>query len=270
MTASTLPDASTLQTALAGTRWRAVEVVDETSSTNADLTERAGSGEVVDGVVRIAGRQTAGRGRHARVWQTPDGQLAVSAAVAVTPEQAPALGWLSLLTGLAVRQAVDETTGAAVALKWPNDILVPGTGKKLSGILSEFRPTGVPGGVAVIGTGFNLDLTGDGQGADVDIPTAACLRSLTGAPVDTTAFLTAYLTALSSLLDRWPDDLSGLAADYREACATIGVPVRVVLPGDVEVTGTATDVDDEGRIVIDGPDGPISAAAGDVTHLRTT
>ncbi|MFT3714687.1 MAG: biotin--[acetyl-CoA-carboxylase] ligase [Gordonia sp. (in: high G+C Gram-positive bacteria)] len=266
MTETNLPDAASVRTALAGTRWRRIEVVSETGSTNADLVARAGAGEDLDGTGRIAGRQTAGRGRHARVWQTPDGQLAVSAAVAVRAEDAPSLGWLSLLTGLAVREAVAGVAGAAVELKWPNDILVadgPDAGKKLSGILSEFRPTG-PGGIAVIGTGLNLDLTA----AEPAIPTAACLRSVAGTPVDATAVVVAYLSALSRLLDRWQDDLPGLADDYRSASATLGRPVRLILPGDVEVIGTASAVDEQGRIVVDGPDGPVTAAAGDVTHLR--
>ena len=269
MTATPLPDADALARESAETRWREIEVVEATGSTNADLVARATAGEAVDGAVLIAGHQRTGRGRHTRVWQTPPGQLAVSAAVAVDAGHTAAVGWLSLLTGLAVRTAVGETTGVAVDLKWPNDVLAPeqtgGGGRKVSGILCEFVPAPGGGGVAVIGTGLNLDLTA----AQPPIETATCLRSLTGAPVDPTALAGAYLRSLSALLRRWPDGLDGLAADYRAASATLGRRVRLVLPGDREVIGRAVDVDDEGRIVVEGPDGPVTAAAGDVTHLRT-
>lgn len=267
-----LPDPAALARALDGTRWRQVEVVAATGSTNADLVARAAAGDDVDAAVLIAGQQTAGRGRYARVWQTPPGQLAVSAALRVDAAQTPAVGWLSLLTGLAVRTAVAEVSGVDVDLKWPNDVLVPDAsadargGRKLSGILCEFAPTPGDGGVAVIGTGLNLDLTA----AKPAIETAACLRELAGTAVDPTTLAAAYLSALSGLLNRWPAELPALAAEYRRACATLGKRVRLVLPGDVEVIGIAVDVDDEGRIVVDGPQGPVAASAGDVTHLRLT
>ncbi|GAA4748464.1 biotin--[acetyl-CoA-carboxylase] ligase [Gordonia alkaliphila] len=268
-----LPDPVALAAALTDTRWREVAVVAATGSTNADLVARAGEGDAaVDGAVLIAGEQTAGRGRYARVWQTPPGQLAVSAALRVEAEQTPAVGWLSLLTGLAVREAVVEVTGVAVDLKWPNDVLVPADGRKLSGILCEFVPSPSGGGVAVIGTGLNLDLTQ----AQPRLETAACLRELTGGAVDPTALAAAYLRALSGLLDRWPAELPALAERYRRASATLGKRVRLILPGDTEVIGTAVDVDDEGRIVVDGVDGEkgengrVAASAGDVTHLRLT
>lgn len=263
-----LPDRQSLTRALAGTCWHDVAVVAETGSTNADLVARAGQPGLA-GSVLIAGHQRSGRGRHARVWQTPPGQLAVSVAVAVPAADTPAIGWLSLLTGLAVRTAIGATTGVVVDLKWPNDVLapagVPGAGKKLSGILSEFAADADgAGGIAVIGTGLNLDLAG----AQPPIETAASLRAVTGSAVDPTALTAAYLRALSDLLTRWPHDRAGLAADYRAASATLGAQVRLVLPGDTEVIGTAIDVDDSGRIVVDGPAGPVTASAGDVTHLR--
>ncbi len=263
-----LPEEPALTRGISGTRWTAVTVVAETGSTNADLVARAAAGDLVDGAVLIAGHQRTGRGRHSRVWQTPPGQLAVSAAITVPPEQTSAIGWLSLLTGLAVRSAVRDLTGVAVDLKWPNDVLVPagrpGGGRKLSGILCEFTPVVGGGGVAVIGTGLNLDLSG----AQPPIETAWSLTELTGGPADPTAVALAYLRALSAVLDRWPDDLAGLVADYRAASATIGRRVRLVLPGHVEVVGQAVDVDGEGRIVVEGSDGPVAASAGDVTHLR--
>lgn len=264
-----LPDQTGLEQALRGTRWRRIEVVAETGSTNADLAARADAGEDLDGQVRIAGFQSAGRGRHARLWQTPHGQIAVSAGVAVRPDQLPAIGWLSLLTGLAAAEAVLQVTGVRPDLKWPNDVLAPstaaGAGKKLAGILSEFHPAGDSGGgAAIIGTGLNLDLTG----AEPPIETAASLRELAGAPVDATELTAAYLRALSERLVRWPHDLPGLAADYRAASATLGRQVRLILPGDREVVGEAVDIDDEGRIVVDAPGQTVAAAAGDVTHLR--
>ncbi|GAA4673735.1 biotin--[acetyl-CoA-carboxylase] ligase [Gordonia humi] len=266
MTESALPDAARLRQLVSGTRWHTVEVVAETGSTNADLIARADDPEIA-GTVRIAGFQSSGRGRHARVWKTPHGQLAMSAAVAVRPGDAERVGWLSLLTGLAVHEALSSVAGVRAELKWPNDVLAPsadGPGGKLSGILSEFRPLPDGGGVAVIGTGVNVDL----DPAAVETARAESVRALAGRAVDPTDVAAAYLRALSDRLAHWPDDVAALVADYRAASTTLGRRVRLILPGDREVIGDAVDIDDQGRIIVDGPDGRVVASAGDVTHLR--
>lgn len=269
-----LPDADRLRSLLAGSRWHDVEVVAETGSTNSDLAERADDPGLA-GTVLIAGSQRAGRGRHARVWQTPPGQLAISVAVAVPAGSENRIGWLSLLTGLATADAIAAVAAAPVRLKWPNDILAAGPeGGKLAGILAEYRPlTGggsagggtAGGGMAIIGAGINVDF--DGDAADGEF-TAASVSQLAGGHIDVTELAAAYLNALSDRLAAWPSDPGVLLTGYRKASATLGKQVRLLLPGGTEVVGTAVDVDEQGRIVVDGPGGRVTAAAGDVTHLR--
>jgi BirA family biotin operon repressor/biotin-[acetyl-CoA-carboxylase] ligase len=267
-----LPDVNTLREQLAGTRWTSIEVVPETGSTNADLIARAADvGADLDGTVRIAGFQSQGRGRHARVWKTPHGQLAVSAAIAVTSGDTDRIGWLSLLTGLAVRDALNEVTGVDVELKWPNDVLAPSVdgeaGGKLSGILCEFRPNADGGGVAVIGTGINIDV-------DREVATGANAASVRGIStrstreIESTEVAAAYLRALSARVSAWPSHIDHLIGDYRAASATLGKRVRLILPGDVEVIGDAVDIDTEGRVIVQTESERIVASAGDVTHLR--
>src|SRR4051794_18215127 len=136
----------------AGPRWRDIEVVDQTGSTNADLLARAAAGEDIDGVVLIAEAQTAGRGRHGRSWSTPPrSQIALSAGVGVGALPSDVWGWLPLLTGVAVVDAIAEVTGVTAGLKWPNDVLVTDRGK-LAGILAEVA---APESLVVIGLGIN-------------------------------------------------------------------------------------------------------------------
>ncbi|ROZ83333.1 biotin--[acetyl-CoA-carboxylase] ligase [Gordonia sp. OPL2] len=259
MTADT-PDAAALTDLVADTRWRGVEVVDATGSTNADLVARAAT-EDVDGIVRITTDQTAGRGRHARVWAAPAGsQLAMSSAVAVG-DDTEHLGWLSLIAGLAAVAAIEETVGVRPGLKWPNDVLVDD--RKVAGILSEYTQ-GVAGGIAVIGIGINTAMTPD----QLPVPTATSLQISTGRPVDPTGLAAAFLRELSALLGLWPADVDRLAETYRSRSDTVGKRVRLVLPGDREIVGKATGVDAAGRIVIDSDGREVVAAAGDVTHLR--
>ena len=245
--------------AVDGTRWRRIEVVESTGSTNADLIARAAEPDI-DGTVRITTDQTAGRGRHQRVWTAPPGgQLAVSAAWAIGGHTEQ-LGWLSLLTGMSAAAAIEAQTGIRPVLKWPNDVLVDD--RKVAGILAEY--TGTPdGGVAVVGIGINTEMTAD----ELPVPTATSLALATGGPIDAAGLATAYLRALSEW--EWPLDLDAVAAQYRQRSDTLGRRIRLHLPGDREVVGVATDIDRDGRIVVETGDGErIVAAAGDVVHLR--
>lgn len=121
-------------------------------STNTALLERAAKAPI-DGYVLTAEAQTAGRGRRGREWLSPFGRnLAVS--IGFRSEQPPArLGALSLVVGLAVRQALLDVGVEGVELKWPNDVLLHG--RKLGGILIELVRATAPVEV-VIGIGVNI------------------------------------------------------------------------------------------------------------------
>jgi BirA family biotin operon repressor/biotin-[acetyl-CoA-carboxylase] ligase len=238
--------------------WRRIDIVEETGSTNADLLARAAAGEDIDGSVLIAESQTAGRGRHGRTWSTPPGsQVALSAGVGVGAVPSDAWGWLPLLTGVAVVDAVAEVAGVTAGLKWPNDVLV-GTGK-LAGILAEVA---APAPVVVVGLGLNVTEAPD--------PNATSL-SMLDASADRTVLAEAFLKHLAARIDSWRAANgvdAALASDYRARSVTIGSRVRALLPGDSAVEGIATDIDDVGRLQIDTGDEVVTVSAGDITHLR--
>ena len=200
--------------------------VDSTNRVAADLA-RAGA---PDGLVVGADHQTAGRGRRGRSWESRPGS---SLLVSVLRRPVPAL--VSLAAGVAAAQACETVAGVPARLKWPNDVVVPEG--KLGGILCE-----QVGGAAVVGLGLNVSWAPVG---------AACL----GPTVDRDAVLAAFLQALDQ-----PDDV---LTRYRARCSTLGRLVRVALPGS-PVEGVADDVDDQGRLVVDGR----AIGAGDVVHLR--
>lgn len=198
----------------------------EVGSTNRVAADLVRAG-APDGVVVGADHQTAGRGRLGRPWESRPG---ASLLVSVILRPAPAL--VTLAAGVA---AAEACAGVEVRLKWPNDLMLGDA--KLGGILSE-----LVGDAAVVGLGLNLSWAPAG---------AACL----GADMDREAILAAYLTGLDS-----PGDV---LARYRARCSTLGRRVRVAVPGDM-LEGVATDIDDDGRLLVDG----CAVAAGDVVHVR--
>ncbi len=249
--------------------WRQVRRLATTGSTNADLVALAAAGEPA-GLVLVADEQTAGRGRSGRSWTAPPGS-ALTFSVLLRPHRAAAhLGWLPLLTGLAVVDAVRSVTGVPAVLKWPNDVVVPTDGGegKLAGILAE--RVGGPGGGAgavVVGVGLNVSTTAAG----LPVPTATSLLLAGADLVDRGVLLDAVLARLAERYRRWDGDAgldAELAAAYRLRCATLGRDVRAELPGGGAVTGRAVDLDDAGRLLVRTGEGVRAVGAGDVVHLR--
>ncbi|WP_405489619.1 biotin--[acetyl-CoA-carboxylase] ligase [Nocardia sp. NBC_00511] len=238
----------------------AVEVVESTGSTNADLVARAAD-STADRIVLIAETQERGRGRHDRQWVSPPrAQLAMSVLVRVRGIDPAVLGWLPLLTGIAVVDAVRADTGVKAVLKWPNDVLVDG--RKLAGILAEVAAVGDDPAV-VVGIGVNVSLTE----AELPVPHATSLSLAGAGEVDRTGLVRAVLREFADRFATWEAagwDISALAAAYRDRCATIGAQVRAELPGGDVMTGMATGIDEYGRLLI----GDRAVSAGDVTHLR--
>lgn len=240
-----------------------IDVVDETGSTNADLLARHAAGEDIRGAVLLAEHQSAGRGRNGRSWSAPPrSQIALSIGVAADGVPPEGWGWLPLLTGVALVDAVKAITGIEAGVKWPNDVLV-GTGK-LAGVLAE---VGAPDPVIVVGLGLNVTLTAD----EAPDPRATSLQMLGAAQLDRNALTAAILRELTTRIQSWraaqgPDPT--LVEDYRQRSATLGSQVRALMPGDHEITGTAVDVDELGRLRIDTGSEIITVSAGDITHLR--
>jgi BirA family biotin operon repressor/biotin-[acetyl-CoA-carboxylase] ligase len=243
-------------------RWRRVDVVAETGSTNADLAERARRGEE-PGVALIADFQSAGRGRRGRVWTAPPGSsLAMSALLRPRGVPLASWTWVPLLAGLAVVEGLGACAGVAARLKWPNDVLVGG--RKICGILVERVET--PSGPAcVVGLGINVRLSE----AELPVPTATsfALLDLPVVPPRTTVAV-AVLRALETVIAGWERDPGRTPAAYRAVSDTVGRDVQVVLADDRTVHGRASDIDADGRLVLQTSDGLLVVGAGDVVHLR--
>jgi BirA family biotin operon repressor/biotin-[acetyl-CoA-carboxylase] ligase len=227
----------------------------------------------------VADFQSAGRGRLARRWQAPPGtSIAVSAVVPVPAGRTADLGWLPLLSGMAMCSALAEVAQVAGRLKWPNDVMVqearPGndgtvSGEeapwlKISGVLCEMAPGG---DLVVIGAGVNIGQ----QRSELPVDTATSLALCGAGAVRREDLISRYLAELADLHGAWAAGGTGLSAKreaYRTCCLTIGLDVDVHQPDGRLARGTATGVDDEGRLVVAAGGASVAHAAGDVVHVR--
>jgi len=154
----------------------------------------------------------------------------------------------------------------AVGLKWPNDVLVGG--KKISGVLSELVPDLSS---VVIGAGLNLNQTA----AELPIEAATSVAIETGQPCDRNRALEVYLGHFTRLYESFKQSggnavVGGLRNEVIEGCVSIGLSVRVILPGDNERFGKAVGIDDSGRLIVQPENSAevFAVAAGDIVHLR--
>lgn len=268
---------ATLRAALVrpGALWRDVRVVASTASSNTDSLAAARAG-AAEGIVLVAESQTAGRGRLGRRWVSPP-LAALTFSVLLRPRGVPAAGkgWVPLLAGVAVAAALRAGTGLDARLKWPNDVLVGGA--KVAGILAEQS-----GDAIVVGAGINVS----GRQDELPAAGATSLAMAGAAGPDREQLLVSVLAELERRYLAWlgtaagrgpgtgtagtgPDaDACGLRPEYRRLSGTLGGAVRVLLPGGQVLTGTASDVDETGRLVVLTASGPVAVSAGDVVHLR--
>jgi BirA family biotin operon repressor/biotin-[acetyl-CoA-carboxylase] ligase len=249
-----------------GGLWRRIDVRAETGSTNADVSDAARRGEP-EGLVVVAERQREGRGRRDRQWVSPArAGLTLSVLLRPGPAVSPKTwGWLPLLAGMALRDAVQKQADVEAALKWPNDLLIGDA--KCAGILAE-----VAGDAVVVGIGLNVTTRAD-ELPPVSGP-ATSLRLAGARNTDRDPLLRALLRGLAGWYAGWREaggdaEMCGLLSAYRTACATLGRPVTVRLPGGDDLVGTATAIDRDGQLVVRTADGrEVSVAAGDVLHVR--
>ncbi len=224
-----------------------VTFVAETGSTNADLL--VAGAELADGTVLVADRQTAGRGRLDRSWESPPDQagvgteptglnLLMSTLFRVAP---PMAHDLVRRVAIAAARACERVADVSPSLKWPNDLLLGD--KKLAGILAQ-----AGGDFVVVGIGLNVAWAPAG---------AACL------PVGSRDQV---LRALLEEFARLPSDIS---REYRERLGTLGRNVRVELVSGTFV-GRAIDVTADGGLIVEVGTEQRIVTAGDVIHLRLT
>lgn len=213
--------------------------------------------EEEEGLIVLAEVQQSGRGRFQRPWIVPAGTSVQISLLARPPLSA--LGQLPMLLALAAAEAIEQTTGLTIAIKWPNDLLIGG--RKTAGVLVESR---IEGEQATVVGGLGINVNFDPAQIDGIPATATSLMVETGSLVDRRRLLEALLEQIDHHYDQLLSGISPLML-WRARIETISRQVAVKA-GARTLRGTATGVDREGRLIIRTDAGVIEAlAAGEVT-----
>lgn len=238
------------------------EYLVQTGSTNKDLLAKAE--HLPEFYVLATDFQSAGKGRMDRSWEAKPGS-SVMASILLRPRfsQSSGIGWLSLLTALAITRAISDL-GLAPKIKWPNDVLIKE--KKISGILAEAASD-----LSCVVIGFGINVNQSAQQLPVD--TATSLSMENAGAVDRDQLLAAVIENIRSLYIELSDaggdaQASGLRQAILDLSATVGSQVSIEFPDGKKVFGLAKDIDESGRLVIITQNETLSVSAGDVLHLR--
>lgn len=248
---------------MTGAEWPAgvgLRIHDSLDSTNAEAARLAGAGE--PGPLWILARtQTAGRGRRGRGWVSPPGNL--MATLLLRPQRPPGeAAQLSFLAALAVADLLDpELARGALALKWPNDVLV--AGRKIAGILLE-SAAGAEGRLAWLAVGIGVNLAHHPQDPDLAYP-ATSLPAATGRSLAPEDALTRLAAAFAGRQALWEGQgFAPVRAAWLARAAGLGQPITVRLPGET-LSGGFAGLSPDGALLLAEPGGLTrKVAAGEV------
>jgi BirA family transcriptional regulator, biotin operon repressor / biotin---[acetyl-CoA-carboxylase] ligase len=221
-----------------------------TDSTNERARELAGDG-APSGSVVTAGEQSAGRGRHGRVWSAPAGAALLYSAILRPLDERHAL--LPLAVPLAVCDAIEAVAPVRCRVKWPNDVWIEES--KVAGVLIEARPPDW----AVIGIGVNVAIADDEFPDGLRWPATSV-----GGGASVEAVREALNEALTARVEQSQDKT---LADFRERDALLGRELRWVGGGSAgEGSGVARGIDARGNLLVETADGEsITLGSGEVS-----
>jgi len=230
------------------------ETIDSTNLYAKKLVKDASEGTIV-----ISDIQTGGRGRKNRTWSSPKGGLWFSIILYpnIAPDQAMIL---TMMSSIAITEAIDVITNISPVIKWPNDILI--NEKKVCGILTEIDTSSEKINYAIVGVGINVnnDLVEDLQ------KNAISLKEAYGKVI----IIEKLLKQILKLLDNYYEILmSGereiIQNKWLEYSNIIGRNVNIV-NGNKKFSGAVLNINENGSLIIKTKNGNEIVNVGDLTY----
>lgn len=258
------PDVMTAEEveSLLDTEWAGKPVVyyPETDSTNIRIRHLGDEG-APHGTLAVSDRQTAGRGRRGRTWESPGGSciyMSILLRPDLAPEKAP---MLTLVMACGVAEGIMDCADVKVQIKWPNDIIV--SGKKLAGILTEMSTQVDYINHVTVGVGINVNV----QNFPEEIQTATSLLSETGTQTKRAPVIAAVMKHFEEnyKIFMQTEDMSGLMEKYSSLLVNQGREV-LILEKDAEYKAYAEGINQKGELVVRREDGTVeNICAGEVS-----
>ena len=234
---------------------------DELDSTNIKIKELA-IGGAEHGTVVVADKQTAGKGRRGRTWESPAGTnlyFSILLRPTFATEKAP---MLTLVMAYSAAKAIREHLHVDAMIKWPNDLVL--SKKKICGILTEMTLNGTEIDHIVVGTGINVNLT---EFPEELQSSATSLFLELGEEVERKVLLEKVLEEFWKQYKFFEayQDLSYLQQEYNEMLVNCGKEVCVLEPGN-EYMAVARGINQTGELLVTKADGSEAVVyAGEVS-----
>lgn len=242
----------------------------DVGSTNDVMKAWVGAGSAQDppaGTVLLADHQSAGRGRLGRQWQAPPGTSLLFSTLFRPDWPANQGGWLTMLAGLAVVEAIEAVAELPVGLKWPNDIMLNNDGqwRKVGGLLLDAQLQDDRLVHAIVGIGLNVNIA-QADLPDVVTPATSLMVAGGDKAIPRRPLLLACLRQLEHHYEQADRGQSPWQA-WNDRLITLGRNVTVTLgDGSPGVTGVAEGTDQWGGLLLRDAAGALhTLAAGDVT-----
>lgn len=244
------------------TEWAGCEIYyfDSIDSTNTKAKELAEEGHP-SGTLVVADRQTAGKGRRGRSWESPTG-IGIFMTLMLKPEINPNnASMLTLVAAMATTRAIRRVTGVPAMIKWPNDIVM--NGKKVCGILTEMSAQFDYINHIVIGIGINVH--------NEDFPeeiakTASSLYLESGQHIHRASLIEAFLEEFEDVYAEYlkTEDMEGLQKEYDAMLVNRGRQVRVLDPRE-PFEGKAMGITKKGELIVDTWESRKLVSSGEVS-----
>lgn len=244
------------------TEWAGCEIYyfDSIDSTNTKAKELAEEGHP-SGTLVVADRQTAGKGRRGRSWESPSG-IGIFMTLMLKPEINPNhASMLTLVAAMATTRAIRRVTGVPAMIKWPNDIVM--NGKKVCGILTEMSAQFDYINHIVIGIGINVH--------NEDFPEeiaqmASSIYLESGQRIHRASLIEAFLEEFEDVYAEYlkTEDMEGLQKEYDAMLVNRGRQVRVLDPKE-PFEGKAMGITKKGELIVDTWESRKLVSSGEVS-----
>lgn len=234
----------------------------DTVTSTMDAALQLGIKGAAEGTIVLAESQSKGKGRLGRAWLSPKYKgfyLSLLLRPKIMPNQAAIL---TLVCGVSACEAIRESAGLSVQLKWPNDLLI--ASKKAGGILTELSAETDEINFVVIGIGLNVN----NERKSLP-PQATSLREQKKEPLNRIGLLQELLRKIeANYLAFQKKGPCPVLEKWREHSLTLGKRVKVYC-NRAQIEGQAVDIDADGALLIRNDAGvTVKVYAGDVIHSR--